>query len=89
MVLKILHFQNASGDKAVEMALKYPEKFVLKPQREGGGNNIYGQDIPKVIILIYFMFRKNYIQDVDCFEKVKANLSTSKDIRNFIRESVA
>ena len=22
-----------------------PEKYVLKPQREGGGNNIYGQDI--------------------------------------------
>ena len=22
-----------------------PEKFVLKPQREGGGNNVYGEDI--------------------------------------------
>ena len=22
-----------------------PEKYVLKPQREGGGNNIYGKDI--------------------------------------------
>lgn len=27
------------------MALKYPERFVMKPQREGGGNNIYGKDI--------------------------------------------
>ena len=25
------------GDRAVEMALRDPEKFVLKPQREGGG----------------------------------------------------
>ena len=22
-----------------------PEKYVLKPQREGGGNNVYGEDI--------------------------------------------
>lgn len=40
---------DASGDKAVEMALKSPEKFVLKPQREGGGNNIYGENIPKIL----------------------------------------
>ncbi|XP_015117252.1 glutathione synthetase [Diachasma alloeum] len=29
----------------LEMALADPERFVLKPQREGGGNNIYGLDI--------------------------------------------
>ena len=33
------------GDKAVEAALANPENYVLKPQREGGGNNIYGTDI--------------------------------------------
>ncbi len=22
-----------------------PDKYVLKPQREGGGNNVYGEDI--------------------------------------------
>jgi hypothetical protein len=27
------------------MALKTPSRFVVKPQREGGGNNIYGDDI--------------------------------------------
>jgi glutathione synthase len=26
------------------MALLNPEKFVLKPQREGGGNNVYGKE---------------------------------------------
>ena len=26
-------------------AIENPEKYVLKPQREGGGNNVYGQDI--------------------------------------------
>ncbi|KAL0270492.1 UNVERIFIED_CONTAM: hypothetical protein PYX00_007888 [Menopon gallinae] len=35
------------GNEAVELALRDPEKFVLKPQREGGGNNIYGLDVKR------------------------------------------
>lgn len=35
------------GNEAVELALREPEKFVLKPQREGGGNNIYGLDVKR------------------------------------------
>ena len=31
------------------MALSEPERFVLKPQREGGGNNVYGKDIIDVL----------------------------------------
>ncbi|KAM9350287.1 glutathione synthetase-like [Symphorus nematophorus] len=37
------------GDKTVEMALAAPDQFVLKPQREGGGNNIYGSEICQVL----------------------------------------
>lgn len=37
------------GDKTVEMALAAPDRFVLKPQREGGGNNIYGAEICQVL----------------------------------------
>lgn len=37
------------GDKAVKMALAEPDRFVLKPQREGGGNNVYGKDIIDVL----------------------------------------
>jgi len=33
------------GNASFENALKNPEKYVLKPQREGGGNNVYGADI--------------------------------------------
>ncbi|XP_011315519.1 glutathione synthetase [Fopius arisanus] len=33
------------GDEAMEMGLANPEKYVLKPQREGGGNNVYGLDV--------------------------------------------
>ncbi|KAM4563030.1 glutathione synthetase isoform 1-T3 [Odontesthes bonariensis] len=37
------------GDKTVAMALASPDRFVLKPQREGGGNNIYGSEICRVL----------------------------------------
>lgn len=40
---------NAEGDAAVELANANPEKYVLKPQREGGGNNVYGKDIPRAL----------------------------------------
>lgn len=33
------------GQQAYQMALAHPEKYVMKPQREGGGNNLYGKDI--------------------------------------------
>ncbi|XP_032671924.1 glutathione synthetase-like [Odontomachus brunneus] len=33
------------GNAAVEMGISEPQRFVLKPQREGGCNNIYGTDI--------------------------------------------
>ncbi|XP_034733340.1 glutathione synthetase [Etheostoma cragini] len=37
------------GEKTVAMALAAPDRFVLKPQREGGGNNIYGSEICQVL----------------------------------------
>ncbi|XP_015601404.1 glutathione synthetase-like [Cephus cinctus] len=36
---------NEYGDQAIDMALAEPRKFVLKPQREGGGNNVYDENI--------------------------------------------
>ena len=41
--------QDSEGDMNVRMALASPERFVLKPQREGGGNNVYGADIRPVL----------------------------------------
>ena len=38
-------FQGAEGDDAFDKAMKDPDRYVVKPQREGGGNNVYGQDI--------------------------------------------
>jgi len=40
---------NEEGDRAVEMAMKDPNRFVLKPQREGGGNNIYGEEVKEAL----------------------------------------
>uniref|UniRef100_F6WBE1 Glutathione synthetase n=2 Tax=Ciona intestinalis TaxID=7719 RepID=F6WBE1_CIOIN len=36
---------NAAGDAAVKLAIEKPEGFVLKPQREGGGNNLYDSEM--------------------------------------------
>ncbi|XP_026674693.1 glutathione synthetase-like [Ceratina calcarata] len=33
------------GEAAIEMGIANPDKFVLKPQREGGSNNKYGSDV--------------------------------------------
>ncbi|XP_022642717.1 glutathione synthetase, chloroplastic-like [Vigna radiata var. radiata] len=33
----------------VEKAIENPELFVMKPQREGGGNNIYGDDVRETL----------------------------------------
>ncbi|MGK5094605.1 glutathione synthase [Deltaproteobacteria bacterium TL4] len=42
--------KTADGEvTAMEHALKVPERYVLKPQREGGGNNVYGQQIPEFL----------------------------------------
>jgi glutathione synthase len=37
--------QSAEGKAAYESALANPDNYVMKPQREGGGHNIYGDDI--------------------------------------------
>ena len=37
--------QDKIGDESYQKAIANPERFVLKPQREGGGNNVYGADI--------------------------------------------
>lgn len=41
--------KSEGGDEVVQMVLENPEAYVMKPQREGGGNNIYGSAIPEVL----------------------------------------
>ncbi|KAL6643659.1 hypothetical protein ACP70R_018425 [Stipagrostis hirtigluma subsp. patula] len=37
-------------EEIIKTAIEKPELFVLKPQREGGGNNIYGVDLRETLI---------------------------------------
>jgi len=37
------------SEEAVARALSHPGDFVLKPQREGGGNNLYGEEMVKML----------------------------------------
>lgn len=48
-------------EEAIALALAAPDRFVLKPQREGGGHNIYGQDIPKTLKALSDDERSAYI----------------------------
>ena len=40
---------HAAVDAVVQAALAEPDKYVLKPQREGGGNNLYGDDLKRAL----------------------------------------
>ncbi|KAG1692937.1 Glutathione synthetase [Nymphon striatum] len=41
---------NEQGNKAVELGICQPENYVLKPQREGGGNNLYGNEMKQKLL---------------------------------------
>ncbi|RWS28534.1 glutathione synthetase-like isoform X2 [Leptotrombidium deliense] len=40
---------NEQGNAALAEALNHPHKYVLKPQREGGGNNFYGEEMVGIL----------------------------------------
>lgn len=41
--------QDEHGNHAANLAIMKPEAYVLKPQREGGGNNVYGEKVRDVL----------------------------------------
>lgn len=72
------------------MGLNEPNKFVLKPQREGGGNNIYNENIRSwlnsmkesqertawiLMDRIYPPLQKNYL--IRAAEELKDNIDLS------------
>ncbi|XP_052866936.1 glutathione synthetase-like isoform X2 [Anopheles cruzii] len=65
------------GDAAVRLALENPERYVLKPQREGGGNNVYGTDIPATLAAMEGEERSAWI----LMERIFPPLSTGYIIR--------
>lgn len=69
--------KNEGGDEAVRMALENPEAYVMKPQREGGGNNVYGSDIPPVLKKMSEVERSAFI----LMERISPPISRSYMIR--------
>ncbi|PWA02999.1 hypothetical protein BB558_000837 [Smittium angustum] len=53
--------ESQDGRKAYKTAMETPINYVLKPQREGGGFNTYGNDIPKVLGNMDIEQQKGYI----------------------------
>uniref|UniRef100_UPI00398E58F1 glutathione synthetase n=1 Tax=Pristiophorus japonicus TaxID=55135 RepID=UPI00398E58F1 len=41
--------EGPEGDAIIAQAMEEPERFVLKPQREGGGNNIFGEELRQLL----------------------------------------
>jgi ABC-type uncharacterized transport system substrate-binding protein len=41
----------------IAQAIRDPEKYILKPQREGGGNNLYGMSSHICYHLTLFLWR--------------------------------
>ncbi|NXB37167.1 GSHB synthetase, partial [Eulacestoma nigropectus] len=41
--------EGEEGDRIAATAIADPDRFVLKPQREGGGNNLYGEELKQVL----------------------------------------
>jgi glutathione synthase len=56
------------GDSNTRMAREHPADYVMKPQREGGGNNIYDMDIPISLNRLTWEERSTYI----LMEKIRA-----------------
>ncbi|XP_050086916.1 glutathione synthetase-like isoform X2 [Anopheles aquasalis] len=69
--------RDEEGDEAVRLALQDPERYVLKPQREGGGNNVYGADIPAALAAMSGEERSAWI----LMERIFPPLSTGYMIR--------
>lgn len=69
---------NSSDQEAYHLAMNNPHNYILKPQREGGGNNIYGLKIPDFLKTISESHRQQYI----LMEKIHPPSQINTIIRN-------
>lgn len=50
-----------NGSSHAQQAIDCPEDFVLKPQREGGGNNMYGETLKQALLEMSAEERQGYV----------------------------
>ncbi|EMR08531.1 glutathione synthetase [Pneumocystis murina B123] len=70
--------RDLSGQEAYRLLMNNPQNYILKPQREGGGNNIYGLNIPTFLKTIPESQREQYI----LMEMIHPLLQTNTIIQN-------
>merc|ERR1712151_434359 len=51
----------AAAQRVVDMACDAPERYVLKPQREGGGNNLFDGELREALLKMSPAERASYI----------------------------
>lgn len=66
------------GQRNTEMAIKDPERFVLKPQREGGGNNTYGVQVRSALESMDPKQRSAFI----LMDRIHPNVTSTTILRN-------
>ncbi|CAL8369099.1 unnamed protein product [Lota lota] len=73
--------QCPEGDRAAAMAIDSPDRFVLKPQREGGGHNFFNADLARVLEEVGGgIGRASYILMDRIRPKVERNVLLRKDV---------
>ncbi|KTW31533.1 glutathione synthetase [Pneumocystis carinii B80] len=70
--------KSLSGQEAYHLLMNNPQNYVLKPQREGGGNNIYGLNILSFLETISESQREQYI----LMEMIHPFLQTNTIVQN-------
>lgn len=69
---------------ATEVACQSPEDFVLKPQREGGGNNLYGEEMKMKLQNLSAEQQHAYI----LMERIQSTVTTAALVVESTREEI-
>ena len=70
--------KDEAGNTSYTKAMVSPDNYVLKPQREGGGNNVYGADIKPFLEDIKDSEERNaYIM----MDRIKPTITTNYMVR--------
>lgn len=75
--------EEVQGKTALQLALESPQDFVLKPQREGGGNNLYSKEMVEHLKTLTNDQKEAYI----LMERIKATPTPSMLVVDTVAEN--